>query len=127
MAVDPALLADHGVLATAALGAGPGSTGGAQALAALADAPLAGGGTRRVADEAIDLFAGVGRAAAQAAETLELEGVQLDTLRGLRDALSGVSPEEELVKLTQFQRAHEAATRFVATVDEMLGDLIARV
>lgn len=41
-----------------------------------------------------------------------------------RQSYSGVSTDEELVKLIQFQQAYGAATRIVSTVDEMMQSLL---
>lgn len=98
--------------------------GGFLELAALKDAPLAGGGTRSFTDEAIRTFSAVGADSAQAASSLEVENSRSEMLAGLRDSVSGVSIEEELAKLSQFQHATEASARFVSVVDEMMSSLI---
>ena len=45
----------------------------------------------------------------------------------MREAVSGVSLDEEMVALTKYQRAYQAAGRVLATVDELMQDLINRV
>jgi len=59
--------------------------------------------------------------------TLSLQGaedavVQLDNLR---DGLSGVSLEEEMIELISFQRGFESSAKFLTTVDEMMAVLLA--
>jgi flagellar hook-associated protein 1 FlgK len=44
-----------------------------------------------------------------------------------RNSLSGVDPNEELVRMLQFQRAFQIASRYISTVDQTLADLIAIV
>ena len=46
-------------------------------------------------------------------------------IAGQRDALSGVSIEEEMLRLSEFQRAAEAASTYVSTIDQMLANLLA--
>ena len=88
------------------------------------DALTAGGGTRTATDEAIHLLAGIGRLATDAQSAQDLHMARGDMLAASRDALSGVSIEEEMLRLNEFQRAAEAASTFVSTVDEMLANLI---
>ncbi len=45
-------------------------------------------------------------------------------LQNLRDGLSGVSLDEEMINLIQYQRGFESSAKFLATVDEMMGSLI---
>jgi flagellar hook-associated protein 1 FlgK len=124
LAVDPAIDADPRLVAAAQPGAGPSSNAGALALARLSDGVLAGGGTRSFVDEGIRALGAVGVAARVAQGDLDVEGARHDALVALRDSVSGVSIEEEMTRLSQFQHGAEAATRFVATVDELLDHLI---
>jgi len=45
-------------------------------------------------------------------------------LQNLRDGYSGVSLEEEMIDLIQYQRGFESAAKFLATVDEMMNALL---
>jgi len=45
-------------------------------------------------------------------------------LQNLRDGYSGVSLEEEMIDLIQYQRGFESSAKFLHTVDEMLNSLI---
>jgi flagellar hook-associated protein 1 FlgK len=45
-------------------------------------------------------------------------------LTSQRDAVSGVDPNEELVKLLEYQRLFQSAARFVATVNQAYDDLM---
>ena len=47
-----------------------------------------------------------------------------DQLGALRDAVSGVSLDEEAVTMLKFQRAYEANARFFRAIDETLGTLL---
>ncbi len=45
-------------------------------------------------------------------------------LQNLRDGLSGVSLDEEMINLIQYQRGFESSAKFLATIDEMMGSLL---
>ncbi len=45
-------------------------------------------------------------------------------LQNVRDGLAGVSLEEEMINLIQYQRGFESSAKFLSTVDEMMGSLI---
>ena len=45
-------------------------------------------------------------------------------LQNLRDGYSGVSLEEEMIDLIQYQRGFESSAKFLATVDEMMSALL---
>lgn len=45
-------------------------------------------------------------------------------LQNLRDGLAGVSLDEEMINLIQYQRGFESSAKFLATIDEMMGSLI---
>jgi len=45
-------------------------------------------------------------------------------LQNLRDGYSGVSLEEEMVNLMQYQRGFQSSAKFLATVDEMMTSLL---
>ncbi len=53
---------------------------------------------------------------------LSLKGAEdaLDQLENFRDGLVGVSLEEEMISLIQFQRGFESSAKFLSTVDEMM-------
>lgn len=46
-------------------------------------------------------------------------------LQNLRDGFSGVSLEEEMIDLIQFQRGFESSAKFLSTIDEMMTSLLA--
>ncbi len=85
---------------------------------------MAGGGTRTYFDESIQIIAELGRVTARTSAEFDFHEAQRDTLSSLRDSLSGVSLQEELAQLSQFQRAAQASTKFISTVDTLLGSLI---
>lgn len=124
--LDPAIAADPDLLASAAPPpAGPSTNAGILGLLALRNAIVSGGGT--LSSAAIGVVGDVGTRAAEAAAEAMRDATISDHLAGLRDSLSGVDLEEELAKLVHFQHASEAMTRFLSTIDGMLGDLLSRI
>jgi flagellar hook-associated protein 1 FlgK len=57
---------------------------------------------------------------------LSLKGAEdsLIQLENFRDGLVGVSLEEEMISLIQFQRGFESSAKFLSTVDEMMNSII---
>ena len=45
-------------------------------------------------------------------------------LQNIRDGLSGVSLDEEMINLIQYQRGFESSAKFLSTIDEMMGSLM---
>lgn len=58
--------------------------------------------------------------------TLSLGGAEdaMVQLQNLRDGLAGVSLDEEMINLIQFQRGFESSAKFLSTVDEMMASLM---
>lgn len=50
--------------------------------------------------------------------------MQHEHLSNLRDSVSGVDPNEELLLMLQFQRSFQAAARFMTTADETVQELL---
>ncbi len=57
---------------------------------------------------------------------LALKGAKdaTDQLQNLRDGFSGVSLEEEMIDLIQYQRGFQSSAKFLSTVDEMMNSLL---
>jgi len=57
---------------------------------------------------------------------LSLKGAEdaLNQLENFRDGLVGVSLEEEMISLIQFQRGFESSAKFLSTVDEMMSTIL---
>lgn len=70
------------------------------------------------------IIAELGAGAQSAQDTLSAENVVQDELVSLKDSTSGVSLDNELINVTKYQRAFEAAARLVNVADEMLVTLI---
>jgi flagellar hook-associated protein 1 len=113
------------VAAAGAAGTLPGDSDNAAALAALGDTPLAGG---RTAFEGYgDIVGDVGLRKSTAERDLQMREALHNQTAAMREAMSGVSIDEEMIALSKFQRAYAATSKVITTVDEMLGELIARL
>lgn len=105
----------------------PGGNSNAIALAEIQNQLLMSGGSATIDDFYNGLVSDVGRFVSQArvnADHQSTVSLQLDTYR---EEVSGVSMDEEMVNMVQFQSAYNAAAKLVSTVDEMLQALIAMV
>jgi len=70
----------------------------------------------------------IGRIAADARASQDnylAADVVVQTLQAERQSISGVSVDEEAIKMIIFQRAFQGAARYVALIDEMLQEVIA--
>jgi flagellar hook-associated protein 1 FlgK len=119
LALDPALAADPKLLATAAPGTGPGNNAGALALFGLS--------TSKLTDDALGIVGDVANAYAEAKADVTRGELVGEHLAGLRDSLSGVDVQEEMTNLARFEHAANALVKFVSTIDDMLGSLIAQL
>lgn len=126
MALDPDVAADPDLLALAAVGKGPGDNTGALAMFNLAQGKVASGG-RTLTGAAQDLVTSVATEASRANSDVKRDELVAEHLAGLRDSLAGVDIQEELTNLARFEHAASAMTKFVATIDDMLGTLIDRL
>jgi flagellar hook-associated protein 1 FlgK len=113
------------VAAASDLASLPGGSGNAAALASVWDTPLSGG--RTAAQAYGDIIGGIGQRKSAIAQAVETQAAIKDQIQAMREAISGVSLDEEMVALTKYQRAYQAAGRVLTTVDELLQDLLNRV
>jgi flagellar hook-associated protein 1 FlgK len=113
------------VAASADAASVPGGTGNAVALADIWATPLSGG--RTAAETYGDIVGDIGQRKAAVAQAVDTQNAIKDQVQAMRESVSGVSLDEEMVNLTKYQRAYEAAGRVLTTVDELLQDLINRV
>jgi flagellar hook-associated protein 1 FlgK len=111
-------------LEIAAAGIGEGSLGNtnAQALANLSTAAIAGGTTP--SSYYASFLAQVGNAASDATAESTQQQTALTQLTTQRDALSGVSLDEEAANLTQYQRSYQAAAQVFNIVNTLMASAI---
>ncbi len=120
------LLSD-GAQVAAGGAAAPGDGANAKALAALAaDTSTVTTGTTpsSFSGAAAALSYATGSAAQKAQDDRATAGALNDQAVAAREALSGVSLDEEATDMIRYQRAFEASSRFLSTVSDLLSELI---
>lgn len=121
--VNPSLLDNPDRLALSQSGE-PGDTANLRRLLEARDARLIARGTQTFEQYLAGLTADIGGRVQDmsiVSENLDLLG---DNLQAERQALSGVDPNEEMVRLLQFQRSFQAAAKLISIVDETTDDLL---
>lgn len=123
-AVDAAIVADPSLVAASSSATTlPGDANNLHALIATEATALTGGAD--VGKTFARISADYGAAASSAGAMAEQDQTVLDHLEQIRESVSGVSIDEELVNLTRSQRAFEAVMKVLTTADEMLNTLMA--
>lgn len=112
-------------LFAAGQGGGPSDNRNALLLAEVLDAEQESLGGASVNDFYNSIISSV--AQGSAAEQATAQGLQtyVDSLNAQRDQYSGVSLDEEAVRLIEFQQAYAAAARVIQTADELFQILVA--
>lgn len=123
LVVDPTISADVKRLAAAGVAA-LGDNQAARSMAALRDVKALDGASATLLDGWANLVYRVGRDAKTAQDEHRGRGEVLGQLESLRDAVSGVSLDEEAVTMLKFQRAYEANARFFRAIDDTLATLL---
>jgi flagellar hook-associated protein 1 FlgK len=122
--VDPSVLANPGLVAASTNG-DPGDGSNALAMANIQQTALVGGATIDTAYS--QLVTQIGSDAQQAQSNLDNANSLVQSLTNRRQSVSGVSLDEEMTNLLQFQRAYQASARVMAAMDSMLQNLITSV
>ena len=119
-------IADNPNLIAAALSTEgtPGGNGNAIAIADLQNTLTMSTNTATFDDYYNSLAGNVGSDVAQARTNNDHQSAVSLQLSTYREEISGVSLDEEMVALVQFQSAYNAAAKLVSTVDEMLTSLM---
>jgi flagellar hook-associated protein 1 len=120
--VDAALVANPRLVAAASAPTA-GDNGVARQLAALRDARVFNG-TGTFNDAWADLTYAVGQDSATALAEQESRKEIVAQVESLRDAVSGISLDEEAMMMMKFQRAYEANARFFTTIDSAISTLL---
>ncbi|MGH7176473.1 MAG: flagellar hook-associated protein FlgK [Tepidisphaeraceae bacterium] len=123
IAVNQSLLDKPQLLAAARNGEN-GDNQTALAIAALERAALASLDGTSLMDGYQSVVNGVASSAASARSNAEGAKLVRETLENQREALSGVSLDEEAVNLMQQQRAFQGAARLIASINEMMQELV---
>ena len=111
-------------LFAAGQGGGPADNRNAQRLAQILDNPIPGLQNSSLSDFYDSLVSQVGQGSAKEAAAAKGLGTFRESLLSQRDQYSGVSLDEETVKLINAQQAFAASAKVIQTVDEMLQVLL---
>lgn len=134
--VNPALVNDPSLVyaASATPTAGPpwpasDDGGRAQKIADLADSAFLNMGAQSLTarDFLRSLSTEIGFAVKDASSRADAASLQVDQAQQQRESVSGVSIDEEMTKMVQYQQSYNAAARVMTAIDEMLDILINRV
>jgi flagellar hook-associated protein 1 FlgK len=126
IAINPTVKNNPENLATSDAPDQPGNANVALAIAGVQMQPLMGGGTSTIDDDYRAVVAGLGSASQQASLLADNQDLVTSHLDTARQAVSGVSIDEEMTNLMKAQHAYGASARVISTVDEMLDTLINR-
>lgn len=127
IAVSAVVLGNPSVIAASSTLTGlPGNGDGASAISDLQYARGLLGGTATYEEYWGSFVAGVGSVSGQQQMLASSQETIVQHIDQLRQGTSGVNLDEELVDLMSHQRAYQAATRLVSTIDSMLDTLINR-
>jgi flagellar hook-associated protein FlgK len=117
------LAADSSLLATSATGLS-GDNGALRDLASVEARELSTLGGATPASFFANLVSGIGSESAASQSIRDTENVVLDGLVARREQLSGVNVDEELINMTRFQQAYQAAAQFIQVVNQINEDLL---
>lgn len=120
MGVNAVLVADPGLVQLAGIAGAAGDNAVGLALAHLGGTAWAALGNQTFAGDYGRLVGKLGEDLRGANDQVAAHGAVARMLQQQRDAVSGVSVDEEMADLVRFQRAYQASARIITTVDEML-------
>jgi flagellar hook-associated protein 1 len=121
--VDPNIQA-HPEQIAAGQSLAPGDNQNALALADVHNQMVFAGGTQSVDNFYQGIVARLGGEASLAKDTATTRDGVFQQLTNERQQVSGVSLDEEMAKMIQFQRSYQAAARFITTIDAVLQSLM---
>ncbi|RMF63548.1 MAG: hypothetical protein D6743_10585, partial [Calditrichaeota bacterium] len=118
-AVSPEILNDVNLVAASDASGEAGNNNVALAIANLQDSKVMNDGTFTFNDFYNSLLSTVGAQTQEASFLKDSFSLTVQKLEFTRDSISGVSLDEEMTNLIEAQQAYTAATRVIATVEEM--------
>ncbi len=122
-AVDAGVLNDVSLIAASQSGE-PGDSSNALALSKMRSQRLLGGGTKTFNDFYGSLVGGVGVDARQSKNFRSNFELIVQQISASKEAVQGVSLDEEMIDLISAQRAYDAAARVITTVDQAFDTVI---
>lgn len=131
IAVNPNLRSNVSLVAAALTGApgniNPGDGSNAKKIADWQNTPVAGLGGSTFDNYYKNLIARLGVESQESSRMVDNQQALVDQLSNRKESISGVSMDEEMTSLMQYQYAYQGAARVVTTLDSMLDTLINRM
>lgn len=128
IAVRGVLHTQPGLLATGRVVAGePDDNAAARAILGLRDSANESLGGRSILNSWLDAAQNVGANSATAANRADATRLVRESLDAQRQAVSGVSLDEESINLLNYQRQYQGAARFISVIDELTQTLLGLV
>lgn len=112
------------IAASSTVGGVPGNNANALALAGLRSTDFASFGNVTFQEYYSTIAGTFGSAAQGIQSSLQAQQVLHDQLTSQRSSVSGVSMDEELANLLQYQRSFEAASRMIVVADELFRSIL---
>lgn len=124
--VNPNLQANPKLIANSSNGAAANGDKAGELATLVAAASDALGG-RTIEEFHSDMFSRVAVGASNARVQFEAADAVYESLLAQREAVSGVSLDEEAINLTRYQTAFQGAARYLSVVDQLANDVLALV
>ncbi len=125
IAVSPDIVSNLNNIAASSTG-DPGNGDNATAIANVLNAPVTSNG-QSIVTSYQGLIGQVGIASQQASDSVQTLTVSQNQMQSFQSSISGVSLDEELTNMIQYQHSFEAAAKIVTTTDSMYQTLIGMV
>jgi flagellar hook-associated protein 1 len=102
----------------------PGGSDNAVLLSKIFDTQIAVGNSKTAAQAYGDLVGSIGSSRASSQRDVETQAAILSQVQSMHQSQSGVSLEEEMVNLTKFQNAYQAASKMIGVADQLMQTLL---
>ena len=127
IAVNGAIVADPGQIAAAAIEDAPGNGANALAIAHLQNSNVDALGGTSFDGYYKNMIARLGVETQESMRMVDNQQALVDQLSNRRESISGVSMDEEMTNIMQYQYAYMGSARVVSVLDSMLDSLINRM
>jgi len=123
IAISAAVSSDVNAIAASGDGS-PGDNSVALSLADLANALTMSGGTETISQNYNSFVADVGSSVQASTNSEQSQNLVLTQLQNQQNSISGVSTDEEMVNLIQFQKGFDAAAKVITSVNDMYQSIL---
>jgi len=102
----------------------PGGSDNAVALSKIFDTQIVFGNSKTAAQAYGDIIGSIGSTRASSQRDVETQNAILSQVQSMHQSQSGVSLDEEMVNLTKFQNAYQAASKMISVADQLMQTLL---